>query len=117
MAYKNTFRLIYTLLLTALLAGGNMRAMAQSSTGVVVHGNVYGGGNQADVIINTEVNISTGTVEGNVYGGGNLGDVGKLMISLIKLIIFGLVQITNPIVLAVLITLAFVLFILLVVRC
>ena len=78
MAYKNTFRLIYTLLLTALLAGGNMRAMAQSSTGVVVHGNVYGGGNQADVEINTEVNISTGTVEGNVYGGGNLGDVGKI---------------------------------------
>ena len=78
MTYKNTFRLIYTLLLTALLAGGNMRAMAQSSTGVVVHGNVYGGGNQADVIINTEVNISTGTVEGNVYGGGNLGDVGKI---------------------------------------
>lgn len=44
--------------------------------GVVVHGNVFGGGNQADVKINTEVNMSTGTVEGNVYGGGNLGSVG-----------------------------------------
>ena len=46
--------------------------------GVVVHGNVFGGGNQADVKINTEVNISTGQVEGNVYGGGNLGDVGTI---------------------------------------
>ena len=58
-------------------------AMADGETqttprGVVVHGNVYGGGNQADVKINTEVNMSTGTVEGNVYGGGNLGDVGTI---------------------------------------
>jgi hypothetical protein len=67
------------LLLTALLAGGSITAMAQgsgTSTGVVVRGNVYGGGNQAAVKINSEVNISTGQVEGNVYGGGNLGDVG-----------------------------------------
>ena len=46
--------------------------------GVVVHGNVYGGGNQADVQTNTEVNISAGQVDGNVYGGGNLGDVGRI---------------------------------------
>ncbi len=38
--------------------------------GVVVKGNVYGGGNLADVKTNTEVNISTGTVEGSVFGGG-----------------------------------------------
>ena len=69
----NRYRLIYTLLLTALLAGGSITAMAQSSgtsTGVVVRGNVYGGGNQADVKVNTEVNMSTGTVEGDVFGGG-----------------------------------------------
>lgn len=44
--------------------------------GVRIHGNVYGGGNKAGVLVNSEVNISTGQVEGNVYGGGNLGDVG-----------------------------------------
>ena len=38
--------------------------------GVVVKGNVYGGGNLADVKTNTEVNMSTGTVEGSVFGGG-----------------------------------------------
>ena len=72
--------------LKAVFAGTLMfmtwpNAMAQGDTqptprGVVVHGNVYGGGNLADVKTNTEVNMSTGTVEGNVYGGGNLGDVG-----------------------------------------
>ena len=41
-----------------------------TSTGVVVRGNVYGGGNLADVKTNTEVNMSAGTVEGNVFGGG-----------------------------------------------
>ncbi len=60
-------------------------ATAQAQ-GVVIHGNVYGGGNLADVQVNTEVNIcakdngsgtyvavSAGagvTIEGNVYGGG-----------------------------------------------
>lgn len=72
--------------LKAVFAGTLMfvtwpNAMAQGDTqptptGVVVHGNVFGGGNQADVKINTEVNMSSGTVEGNVYGGGNLGSVG-----------------------------------------
>ena len=55
-----------------LLTGSN--ALAQ----VTVKGSVYGGGNEADVQTNTEVNISYGTVEGNVYGGGNLGDVGRI---------------------------------------
>ena len=54
------------------LTGGN--AIAQ----VKVKGNVFGGGNEADVQTNTEVNISAGSVEGNVYGGGNLGDVGRI---------------------------------------
>lgn len=42
---------------------------------VKVHGSVFGGGNQADVKVNTEVNISTGQVEGNVYGGGEMSYV------------------------------------------
>ena len=87
MTYMDRYRLIYTMLLTALLADGSMKTMAQDSgfsTGVVVHGNVYGGGNLADVKTNTEVNIcakkqTSGetvtyvavagevTIEGNVY--------------------------------------------------
>ena len=74
MIYRNRYIASLTLLLTALLAGGN--ALAE---GVVVHGSVFGGGNKADVQTNTEVNISTGQVEGNVYGGGNLGDVGTIV--------------------------------------
>ena len=63
--------------LMAALLLVSVTVVAQStSTGVVVHGNVYGGGNLADVKTNTEVKMSAGTVEGNVYGGGNLGDVG-----------------------------------------
>ena len=69
MAYMTRYRLIYTLLLTALLAGGSITSMAQT-TGVRVKGNVYGGGNLADVKTNTAVNMSTGTVEKNVFGGG-----------------------------------------------
>jgi len=56
-------------MLTALLAGGS--AMAQ----VVVSGNVYGGGNLADVKTDATVTISAGTVENNVFGGGNEADV------------------------------------------
>ena len=67
-------------LMGALMFVTGTNAMAQESsetpTGVVVHGNVYGGGNQAGVLVNTAVNMSTGQVDGNVYGGGNVGDVG-----------------------------------------
>ena len=45
---------------------------------VVVGGSVYGGGNLADVMMNTEVHIGGGRVEGNVYGGGNQADVGTI---------------------------------------
>lgn len=51
-------------LIAVLLTGGT--ALAQ----VKVHGNVYGGGNLADVQTNTAVNISAGQVAGNVFGGG-----------------------------------------------
>ena len=67
---NNRYRFTITILLAALLGGGNATA------GVTVKGSVFGGGNQADVQTNTTVNISAGAVEGNVYGGGNLGDVG-----------------------------------------
>ena len=49
-----------------VLASGN--AMAD---GVVVKGNVYGGGNLAEVQGNSAVNMSAGTVDENVFGGGN----------------------------------------------
>ena len=61
-------------MVTILCVVGSVMAQA----GVVVTGNVYGGGNNADVQTNTAVNISGGDVRGNVYGGGNLGDVGTI---------------------------------------
>ena len=66
------YRLTYTVLLAVMLVGGNTTMTAQ----VVIRGNVYGGGNLADVKTNTEVNMGGGTVEKNVYGGGNVGSVG-----------------------------------------
>ena len=66
------YRLIVSLLLTTWLAVGS--AMA----GVKVHGNVYGGGNAADVGTDAIVNIGAGQIgvnqvdaeHGNVFGGG-----------------------------------------------
>ena len=62
----NKYILASALLMGTLLISG--KAMADG--GVKIHGNVYGGGNLADVKTNTEVNMSAGTVEGHVYGGG-----------------------------------------------
>ncbi|MBP5714054.1 MAG: hypothetical protein J6X07_05090 [Prevotella sp.] len=49
MTYRNRYALIFTILLTAWLVGSNAMAQSsgeeESSTGVVVRGNVYGGGN------------------------------------------------------------------------
>ena len=56
-----------------------LTSVTAMADGVVVGGSVFGGGNQADVKINTEVNIKTGQVKGNVYGGGNEGDVGTIV--------------------------------------
>ena len=64
---------------TVSIAQEEKESSSSTSSGVVVHGSVYGGGNMADVQINTVVNISKGIVEGNVYGGGNLGDVGTIV--------------------------------------
>ena len=76
---KMRHRKIYALLLTAVLAGtGSSTILAQTPTGVRIHGSVFGGGNEADVKINTTVNIGGGTIDANVYGGGNLGDVGRI---------------------------------------
>ena len=55
--------------LVLLLTGGNAAAQ-----GVVVHGNVFGGGNLADVGGSVTVNIKAGTVDKDVYGGGALAN-------------------------------------------
>ena len=70
MTYKKRYILIYTLLLTVLLAGGSITSMAQ----VTVRGSVYGGGNLADVGGSVEVNMRAGIVEKDVYGGGALAN-------------------------------------------
>lgn len=59
-------------MLATVLACGSATAQVR------VKGSVFGGGNNAGVQTNTEVNISAGQVEGNVYGGGNVGDVGTI---------------------------------------
>ena len=64
---NDTFRIAFRAMVVAamtLLTGS--AATAQ----VKVHGNVYGGGNLADVKENTAVNMSAGQVYGNVFGGG-----------------------------------------------
>ena len=67
------YRLVFALLLTIWLAGGD--AAAQSSgSGIVINGSVYGGGNLADVGGNVTVNMRTGTVANDVYGGGALAN-------------------------------------------
>ena len=65
---NNRYRLTITLLLTALLTGGNAQAT------VTVKGHVFGGGNLADVGGSVTVNIESGTVENDVYGGGALAN-------------------------------------------
>ena len=64
---NDTFRIALRAMAVAamtLLAGSTV--MAQ----VKVYGNVYGGGNLADVKENAAVNMSAGHVFGNVFGGG-----------------------------------------------
>ena len=61
--FRITFRAVVVAVMT-LLTGSTVTAQ------VKVHGNVYGGGNLADVKENTAVNMSAGQVYGNVYGGG-----------------------------------------------
>ena len=55
--------------LVLLLTGGNAAAQ-----GVVVHGNVFGGGNLAEVGGSVTVNIKAGAVDKDVYGGGALAN-------------------------------------------
>lgn len=77
--YMNRYIHTFAFMLAALMAVGTAKAQAQAqSTGVRIHGSVYGGGNNADVQTNTAVNIGAGQVDGNVYGGGNVGDVGTI---------------------------------------
>ncbi len=60
----NRHRFAIVMLLATMLPVGSASAQ------VTVMGNVYGGGNLADVQANTAVNMSAGAVKGNVYGGG-----------------------------------------------
>ena len=80
---NDTFRIALRAMVVAAmtLLAGNTATAQDTSTGPTVHGNVYGGGNAADVKVKTAVNISTGTVLGNVYGGGNVGDVGMYTVT------------------------------------
>ena len=61
----------FVILLAAVLACNIVKVQdAGNAAGPTIRGSVYGGGNLADVKINTEVNMSAGQVAGNVYGGG-----------------------------------------------
>ena len=66
------------IILSALLLL-SMAVMAQDpSQGVIVHGNVFGGGNKAPVAHKSTVliNQKNDSIAGDVYGGGALADVG-----------------------------------------
>ena len=76
MSYLNHAQYMRAALVSAMLLLATMTTMAQGTPqGVRIHGNVYGGGNLADVQTNTVVNMSAGQVYGNVYGGGDEGVV------------------------------------------
>ena len=68
-------KVLKAMLVVTMMSLTGSHALAQ----VKVNGSVFGGGNEADVQVNTEVNITSSTCEisGNVYGGGNVGSVGK----------------------------------------
>ena len=48
--------------------------ISMQGVGPVVYGNIYGGGNKADIYGNAVVNISKGAFAGEIFGGGN-GDI------------------------------------------
>ena len=72
----------YSAIISGDVFGGGDAAQVSGFTNVTVNNgtisqSVFGGGNDADVTVNTSVNIIDGQINGNVYGGGNKGDVGK----------------------------------------
>ena len=60
--------------LRVVLMAMAMLTSVTAMAGVVVKGNVYGGGNLAAVGGNVTVNMKAGTVEKDVYGGGALAN-------------------------------------------
>lgn len=64
---NDTFRIALRAMVVAAMT---LLAGSMATAQVEVHGNVYGGGNLADVKENTAVNMSDGQVYGNVFGGG-----------------------------------------------
>ena len=64
---NDTFRIAFRAMVVAAMT---LLTVSTAMAQVKVHGNVYGGGNLADVKENTAVNMSAGQVYGNVFGGG-----------------------------------------------
>jgi hypothetical protein len=64
---NDTFRIAFRAMVVAAMT---LLTVSTATAQVKVYGNVYGGGNLADVKENTAVNMSAGQVYGNVFGGG-----------------------------------------------
>ena len=64
---SDTFRIALRAMVVAAMT---LLTVSTATAQVKVHGNVYGGGNLADVKENAAVNMSAGHVFGNVFGGG-----------------------------------------------
>ena len=76
--FGKALRAVLVVAMMSLMGGNTLAQGSSTGTGVVVKGNVYGGGNAADVGADATVNISAGTIgestvddeHGNVFGGG-----------------------------------------------
>ena len=64
---NDTFRIAFRAMVVAAMT---LLTVSTAMAQVKVYGNVYGGGNLADVKENAAVNMSAGHVYGNVFGGG-----------------------------------------------
>ena len=75
--YSLLTKLCFGAVLSGMMAFGTLQATAQ--THVVVHGSVFGGGNEAAVSGSTEVLMQDdATVKTDVYGGGALANTGTV---------------------------------------
>ena len=64
-----------------LFGGGNQAdvlgktSVIMPSAESVINGTVYGGGNESNIEGSTDVKITGGTINGDLFGGGNMGRV------------------------------------------
>lgn len=64
-----------------LFGGGNqadvvgVTKVIMPSEETVINGTVYGGGNESDIEGSTDIKITGGTINGDLFGGGNMGAV------------------------------------------